>query len=100
MNTGRQKFSLQGQLFVLAEDGTEVDFDYLQMIQTDNMLMILHGEEHWEACKPDSAVVNVSDDKGIFFIPLQMGGILESAGQSGGWSVGWSFGLSYFTSLS
>lgn len=60
----RQKFKLQGQLsFVLAEDGTEVDFDYLQMIQTDSMLMVLHGEEHWEACKPDSPTVNVPDDK-------------------------------------
>ncbi|XP_060607148.1 uncharacterized protein LOC132759398 isoform X2 [Ruditapes philippinarum] len=60
----RQKLNLQGQLsFVLAEDGTEVDFDYLQMIQTDSMLMVLHGEEHWEACKPESATVNVPDDK-------------------------------------
>jgi calcineurin-like phosphoesterase family protein len=67
MKTGRQKLNLQGQLsFVLAEDGTEVDFDYLQMIQTDSMLMVLHGEEHWEACKPESATVNVPDDKGIF----------------------------------
>lgn len=69
MNTGHQKFKLQGQLsFVLAEDGTEVDFDYLKMIQTDSMLMVLHGEEHWEAYKPESATVNVPDDKGIFYI--------------------------------
>jgi len=61
----RQKFKLQGELsFVLAEDGTAVDFDYLQMIQTDCMLMVLHGEEHWEDCKPgNSASENVPDNK-------------------------------------
>jgi hypothetical protein len=47
VTTGEQKFGLENTMFVLEEDGCEVDDEYLPVLPPDTKLMCLGEGETW-----------------------------------------------------